>query len=143
MANQIQDAIEYIQATIVKANFTNVRNAPDEVPEKMDVFPFSVVFPRSANWDAGVAGEMLGSPLTIALQIHFARKDLPRDYAKTEAYVQEVPKELWNDPRLGGNVDTIQAVRMTQFGRLDWGPDTKTFGIEWEIDLKIRIDLSA
>lgn len=137
----IQDVIDYIQQTVMVAvesidGVDTLRGHPDEPPEKVEVYPYSIAFIRSANWETGPAGVLKGNPVTIALFIVTARKDLPRDTQKVMPFSVAVPREIWEDPTLGGNVSTVQAVRQVRFGAIDW--DTTKFGFEFEIDVKFE-----
>lgn len=137
----IQDVIDYIQGTLMPATVSTLVKYTDEPPEKIKRFPATVCFVRSADWKVEPADVLKGSPVTIALQLHVARKDLERDTQKVMPFSVLVPREIWDTDDLNGTVDTIQAVRQTRFGELNWG-DEKTFGIEWEIDVKFTCPLN-
>ena len=138
---KIESICDYIAGTLL-AGDTTLRTSgskpANKPPEKITTFPQAVVFPRSGSWMDGAAGTKKGIH-TIVIQIHVARKDLPRDIDKAFPYGDTVPDRILSDPTLGGNVDTVvlsNGIRYI-FGPLDWA-DSQTLGFEFEIDVKAQ-----
>jgi hypothetical protein len=129
-------AIDTIIAKIQDcAEAAGARFAPDFPPEQTAAFPFAVTYPSRATWDIQGGGWMKGL-VTVRTEIHVARKDLARDVERVNIFAQAFPNELWSDPTLGGNVDTIIQVRQVAFGPLAWaGQDT--IGYTFETDFKV------
>lgn len=130
----LPDAIARIQV-LVRA-LGGIRGAPNEPPEKLNRFPFAVAFAGRGTWAGGSpAGEKRGLH-TIIVELHVARKDLPRDVAAAMGYTESIPNTILNDPTLNGNVDAVNEIRYT-FGPLGWGT-AETLGFQFEIDVKQR-----
>lgn len=132
MAN-IDDIIAKIQDCAAAAG---AKYAPDFPPEQSAVYPFAVTYPSRAKWTSLGAGAMKGL-VTVTTEIHVQRRDLARDVERANVFAQGFPNEIWNDPTLGGKVDTVLAVRQVSFGSLSWA-GTDTLGYTFEIDFKVE-----
>lgn len=133
MSTALETAIAAIQAK-VKALEPTIRNAPDQPPENTSVYPFGITYIRRVTYSQQT-GTLRTGLHTAAVEIHVARKDLPRDIASAMPYGETLPVALWNDLALGGKIAHINAIRGT-FGAMKWG-DQDTLGWDFEIDFKM------
>lgn len=81
---------------------------------------------------------------SINIELHVARKDLPRDYVKVMELIGTIPKEIWNRLRTGdfSNLETFGDITYL-FGPLSWGA-VDTLGVTYTLtDVKIQTDVSA
>ena len=130
-----------VEAAILKLQskagaLTGMKAAPDEPPESINVFPFTVSFEDSgslANWTAQFGNELV----VIVTQIHVSRQLLAKAIAVAYAYRDSFIKAVMSDPTLGGSVSTITAINW-RFGRLAWG-GIDTIGYEFRIGIKVDI----
>ena len=128
----LETTIDYVQAMMRALD--GVEEAPDEPPETMLQFPFVATLPRTAVITRE-SPQMQGL-YTIYVEVHVGRQVLPKAIATALPFGDSVPNALWGDPKLGGNVDTINEIRFT-FGRLDWGKE-QHIGFRFEVDFKLR-----
>ena len=135
----LEAAIAAIQTSI--ASISGIRSAPALPPEKMTagVFPFVVAYPDTGTVEVNTPGEMKFLH-NIVIEIHVARKDLPRDVDTLYPYAESVPNKIFTDVTFGGAIQTFGALSYT-FGVLNWGDgDTaiQTIGFRWTMeDVKI------
>lgn len=129
----IDTIIAYIQDCATNAG---ARYAPDFPPEQTAVYPFAVTFPARAEWTTPYAGAMKGL-VTVRTEIHVQRRDLARDVERANVFAQAFPNEIWDDPTLNGNVDTVLSVNQVEFGPLSWA-GTDTLGYVFEITFKVE-----
>jgi len=106
-----------------------------------------VVYPLTGEYKFGPPPQMKGLH-NINIELHVARKDLPRDYLKVMDLIDIIPKELWNKLRTGGfsYLQTFggsdSGINYT-FGPLSWGA-VDTLGVTYTIPMvKIFTDVSA
>ena len=125
----LQHAIAYVQDLMEQIE--GIRAHPDYPPEQLNVFPFAVAYSGGGLWEFGPGGTRKGLH-TIVLEIHVARKDLPRDTQAAMAFSDTVPNVLLANPTLGGNVSTFGQIRYT-FGPLGWGGEV-TYGFRFFIE---------
>jgi hypothetical protein len=128
----LPEVIDYVQSLM--RDLPGIEEAPDEPPESMNQFPFVVTLPRTGTITRE-SPEMQGI-YTIYVQVHVGQQVLPRAIETAIPYGDSIPQALWADPKLGGNVSTIQEVRFT-FGGLEWGTE-KHIGYRFEVDFKMR-----
>lgn len=117
----LQDSIDRIQAVV--GNLSGIRGAPDEPPEKISAFPFALCYAKSGLYKCGPAGPTKMTGLhTLVLELHVARKDLPRDVALAMAYAKSIPNALYKDFLAGTLVGVEAFVGISYaFGPLWWG----------------------
>lgn len=128
----LQDAIVQIQALV--SGISGIRGAPDEPPDQISHYPFAVCFPESGVYEAGVPAGCMQGLHDIVVELHVARKDLPRDYRKAIAYAKSIPNAILN--ALGTvNLDTVSTVGFIryEFGVLNWG-ETPTMGFRFVLE---------
>lgn len=133
----LQAAIDYLQETVV-AGIGGIRKAPADPPESLhNLFPFAVAYASSGQAVGGRKGYgSLTATHDIVLEIHLARKNLPRDAKMAYPFGDSVPMRLLHpDYRtLGGNVQKFTSLDYT-FGPLQWGErDMHTIG--WRFTLR-------
>lgn len=126
----LQQVIDAIQDDL--GALTGIREAPDEAPENMNVFPFVVVYPSSGEWRSDIPGNKIGLH-TLTVELHVARKDLPRDIQKAMAYSESIPNTLLkavastSGDLFASTISTFDRITYT-FGPLGWaGVDTLGF----------------
>lgn len=116
---------------------SGIRKAPDEPPEDMSVFPFAVAWPGETRHEYNVPGERK-TLMNIVLELHVARKDLPRDYATLIPYADSIPNAIMDDQTLGGVVDTFWRIDVAELGILNWNT-VQTIGYRFTlVDVKLR-----
>jgi len=140
---RLEDAVAALQFLI--GQIDGLRGAPTDPPEKITAFPFAVAFPTDGEWAFGDESYDTGLH-TIVLQIHTARKDLPRDVAAIIPYGELVREKLRGgtnginillpDSAGSATVDTIDGLRYT-FGKLNY-EGIPTIGWSFEVDIKIE-----
>jgi len=98
----------------------------------MNVFPFIVTHPGTGEWSSDVPGNKIGLH-TITVELHVARKDLPRDIQKAMAYSESIPNALLkavatvSGDKFDNTISTFDRITYT-FGPLGWaGVDTIGF----------------
>lgn len=118
------------------AKAAGASSAPDFPPEQTSVYPFAATWPERAEWTSLYSGAMKGL-VTVRTEIHVQRRDLPRDVERANVFAQAFPNEIWSDPTLGGNVDTVLSVSQIEFGPLNWA-GTDTLGYVFEVYFKVE-----
>ena len=120
---EIIDELQTIQA---------IRRVPDEPPENNEQFPFAVVYPLTGLWTQGPAQLMKGLH-GINIELHVARKDLPRDFTKVMDLIDEIPYQLMKLLNDGGysHLSTFGVIEYT-FGPLSWA-GVDTLGVTYTI----------
>ena len=123
------------------STLSGIRQAPARPPEQMSEFPFAVSTLRRVNplWET----DWINALATFATQIHVARKDSTQDYSAFMAYGLTYPKLLFENPTLSGLVSTIipDGVRV-RLAIMEYGGQP-TIGFDFEIDVKMRVDLNV
>ncbi len=131
--------IDQVQAYM--RTLSGIRAAPDEMPERVNVFPFVIARPGDGTWEFGADGTKKGLH-NIVVELHVARKDLPRDIATALPYCDSVPNllmnKLLNDNKWNGTIDTFRDITY-RFTVWEWSPELKTIGFEFTIhDVKVQ-----
>ena len=115
----LQGAIDQIQGQI--AAVSGIRAAPSEPPDKLEFFPFAVCYARSGAYQIGPPEVMTGLHV-IVIEVHVARRDLPRDVRAAMAYAKAIPDKVFS--ALKGNyltaISTLGQIRY-EFGPMVWG----------------------
>jgi hypothetical protein len=125
----LQDAIAKIQSLV--GAVSGIRAAPEYLPESINIFPYAVCYAGSGSYDFAPAGVMKGLH-NIILEIHVARKDLPRDTEKVMDYADSIPLAIMHDPTLSATVSTIGRISYT-FGGMQYG-DQLTLGFRFTLE---------
>ena len=110
-----------------------IRRVPDEPPENNDQFPFAVVYPLTGFFNTLTSSAQMKGMHSINIELHVARKDLPRDYATVMNLIDEIPFQimklrldgLLNHMATFGNIEYI-------FGPLSWA-GVDTLGVTYTI----------
>ncbi len=140
----LRAAITQIQTYML--TLSGMREAPTDPPEQPHVFPFAICAPYEGAWER--QAEMKRGLQVVTLDIHVARKDLPRDVQKLADYEAAVPNILLNNVTLNGTVDTIEGPIRWRFLTFDWGgpPGSinrlQTIGFRFYITLKLRTTIT-
>ena len=124
-------AITDVQSTI--SAITGIRKAPTYPPEDASVYPFVVAYAGPGEFRTGEpAGAMkyLGS---IIVDLHVARKDLPRDAEKAMAFHDLIPNDILEDVTLGSTVQSCGPVTCSGLIVMSYG-DQETLGLRFTIE---------
>ena len=108
-----------------------IRAAPDYAPDKLTVFPFALAYAKMGVFEVAPIGYGKGLH-TVVVEVHVARKDLPRDIQAAMAFSDAIPLALLADTTLGGVVSTFGRVRY-EFGPMAWG-GMETLGFRFFIE---------
>lgn len=111
---------------------SEIRRVPEAPPENNDVFPFVVGYPSSGIY-TGRPNVMKGLH-NVAIELHVARKDLPRDYNKVMEIIDEIPYQLQKLQVDSGftTVATFGEIEYS-FGVLEWA-GIETLGVTYIIN---------
>jgi len=127
--SNLQAIIESV-IDIVTADHTNIKLAPDFMPESPTVFPFLAVFSDDGVWEFGVPGEKRGLH-NIVVEIHISRKDLPIDLEQVMSFSDSIPNSIMSDPTLGGTCSTFTELSYS-IVPMNWG-NVQTLGFRFII----------
>lgn len=140
MALKLEDATAAVARLV--GQIPGLRGSPTEPPEKIAVFPFSIVYPLFGEWTVRSRDNKVGLH-TLAIEIHTARKDLPRDIQAVAPFGELVSAKLqhYDNTRLpdqNGNptCSAVLALRYI-FGPLGY-VTVPTIGYRMELDIKIE-----
>jgi hypothetical protein len=136
----LQTAIAQLQTTL--GALSGIRGAPEYVPDNTAVFPFIVAYAGPGEFRAGEPPGMMKYLGSIIVDLHLARKDLPRDIEKAMTYHDAIPNAILSDTTLGGTVSTMGAVSSSGLIFLKYA-ETDTIGIRFTLEnVKIQADLT-
>jgi len=108
----LEAVIADVAATI--AAVTGIRAAPASPDDNLNVTPFAITYPGTGIASPGVPGERLNLD-SIVIELHVAKRDMPRDIATALPFVDSIPNAL-----------------MTRFTTNQWSSTIETFAtIEW------------
>lgn len=140
MALALEDAVA-ATARLIRT-IPGLRGAPTEPPEKISAFPFVITYPLFGEWEVRSRGNKVGLH-TIAIEIHTARKDLPRDIQSVIPYGELVSAKLQHydntflpDQAGASTCSAVLALRYV-FGPLGY-VTVPTIGYRFELDIKIE-----
>ena len=126
----LQAAIASVQTTI--AAISGIRQAPATPPEDATSFPFVVAYAGAGEFMGASPASSLKYLGSIIVDLHLARKDLPRDVAKVMTYHTSIPNAILNDITLGGNLDMCGPVACSGLIVMQYG-DQETLGLRYTI----------
>ncbi len=130
MAYTMQDVIDYVQLKV--RGVSGVRAAPETVSGSMAIYPFAIAYAGPEVWEVAPVGT--GKAIrTVIIEVHVARKDLPRDVEKAMGFSDSIPLAFMADPTLGGKVSTFSRVRSDGIINLGWGK-VQTLGFKFYIE---------
>jgi len=143
-----QDVINAIQDCI--GNVSGIKAAPDYPPEDMSVFPFSAAFEGGGTWEWYTSDETYGSKralLTVIVEIHLARIDLPNDAMKAAYFSESIPNAILKGVRLnrlGGTVSAVGKIDSSGLIPMSWGSEAKnTIGYRFIVSgINIKSDIT-
>ena len=131
----IQAAVTAIQGVV--ENVTGIQAAPDNPPDAMLAFPFSVTYPGTGTWITESAGQKKGLH-NLVCEIHVQDiGGLGVAYQASVGYGDTVPNALMSDPTLGGAVDTIVGEIRYTYGYLRWG-STEDQHLGWRFEITVK-----
>jgi len=131
MSVTLQNVVDAVRDKLRTVSPT-IRSVPDGPIENPSVFPFGTAFIRRVNYTQ-FSQTLRHGTHTLAVQVHVARKDLPRDIEKSVPYGEVVPVAIYNDLTLDHKIATVTAIRGAFRGDMVWG-DQETIGWDIEID---------
>jgi len=137
----LKDAISEIIDEL--QTISGIRRVPEEPPETNNSFPFAVVYPSFGDYNIGPP-ELMRAIHSINIELHVARKDLPRDYTKVMDLIDTIPIELYKLLRTSGYtyLATFGPISYT-FGPLSWG-GVDTLGVTYTMtEVKIQTDITT
>lgn len=128
----LQQAIDQIQDLV--GALTDIRAAPDEPPERMNAYPFAVCFAGDGAYHLGPPDLMTGLH-NIILELHVARKNLPRDISTAMGFAKSIPNAIFAG-FVAGSLPAISTFEQISyvFGTLPTWPDTPTVGFRFTIE---------
>lgn len=136
MTHSIVGAIEYVQELM--RGLGGMRRAPNSPPENAGAFPFAMAYEGPGRW---IIGEPMGCRTylgDIVLEVHVARRDLPRDVDTLRRYIEDVPEQLAADVTLNSTVATIVG-DVTFEGLVASGyAGVDTLAYRWRIEVKVQ-----
>jgi hypothetical protein len=121
---------------------SGIRRVPNDPPENNDQFPFAVVYPLTGGYVGGATGVMKGLH-SINIELHVARKDLPRDFSVVMGLIDTIPLELMSLRNAGGftKLETFGVIEYT-FGPLSWA-SVETLGVTYTLtDVKVETEIT-
>jgi hypothetical protein len=130
-------------AAALIAGLSGIREAPALPEEVLNVFPFAAIYPGGGEQTMPInrVRQDLGS---IVIELHVARKDLPRDVEKAIPYVDSIPNVLFDgldDNKWSATIDTFESITWT-FGELGWNGQ-QTLGFRFIVNgVKRQIDVT-
>ena len=127
----LQTAIADVQGTI--GAITGIRAAPDYPPEDSTVYPFVVAYAGAGEFRTGEPAGALKYLGSIIVDLHVARKDLPRDAEKAMTYHTSIPNDILEDKTLGGTADTCGPVSCSGLIAMSYGGQ-ETLGLRFTIE---------
>ena len=127
----LQSAIEDVQGTI--SAISGIRAAPNYPPEDATAYPFVVAYAGEGEFRTGEPAGMLKYLGSIIVDLHVARKDLPRDARSAMAYHETIPNDILEDTTLGGTVSTCGPVSCSGLIAMNYGGQD-TLGLRFTIE---------
>lgn len=147
MANA-QDVINAIQDCI--GAVSGIKAAPDYPPEDMSEFPFVAAFEGSGSWEWYTSDEIYGSKkglLTVIVEVHLARIDLPNDARKAAFYSDAIPNAILKGVhynRLASTVSAVGRIESSGLIPMSWGSKEKnTIGYRFVVSgINVKSDIT-
>jgi len=121
---------------------SGIRRVPDEPPENIDQFPFAIVYPLTGVYTVGPSTLMKGLH-SINIELHVARKDLPRDYSTVIDLIDEIPYQI-NKLRKDGKLTAMSTFGdfTFTFGPLSWA-NVETLGVTYTLtEVKVEREIT-
>lgn len=115
----MQAVIEDIAATV--AAISGIRSAPALPDDSLNVTPFAIIYPGTGIASPGIPGERLNLD-TVIIELHVAKRDMPRDIATALPFVDSIPNALmtaFTTDQWGSTIETFTDIQWT-FQDLDW-----------------------
>lgn len=139
MAQSVEGAIARVQ-TLVGA-LSGVRKAPTTPPESMNEFPFAIAYLGTGEWTHYTNGgkQFLGD---IMVELHVARKDLPRNVGLLMDYAESIPNAIMADVTLNGTVSSVNGVRCEGLRAVNYAQGLETLAMAWAVHIKMQNGLS-
>jgi len=122
MANEIKDMMTAV--AVVVDSVSGIRTATSEPRETQNIDPFAVVFMFSGSFEVGPIGTRK-SLSTIAVDVLKVRRDLPRDIATLNPFLDSVPTALISEvsdggDRFGNTIQTFGGIKVQLLPNVDY-----------------------
>lgn len=135
MTQSVTGAIAQLASLI--GDISGIRSAPTEPPEKITAFPFAVTYAGAGTWTKPPAAHEYSGELV--LELHVARKNLPRSTEQLMAYVQSIPEAIGENPTLNGAIMTVEfPIKFSGLTQMEYA-GVETLGFVWRIPVKVRV----
>jgi hypothetical protein len=129
---------------------SGIKGAPDFPPEDSAKFPFAIAYEGPGTYEWGTAGGDYGemkAMLSVIVELHVARIDLPKDVQKASYYSDAIPNAIMKGirtDRLNGTMDANSAISTSGLIGMAFGSrELNTLGFRFTIeDIKIRKDIA-
>jgi len=134
MTQSVSAAISKLSELI--ATIPQIKAAPAVPTESINVFPFAVIYERSAETvllSDGFANDLV----QIVVEFHLSRQFLPGVLGIADSIRNQFLDKLIEHPTLDGTVSTIQSVDRV-FGAMDYG-STQSIGYRFTLEVKIQL----
>lgn len=145
----VDQIMTYLRTAYVAGSGGNgsLRAAPDNPPDQMNIFPFAIAYADTGRWLWGRGvGDKKGLH-EIAVEIHWARRDLGRENEVMGPWIERVPNLMMlkfiNDNKWNSTIDAFggdegdDAITYTTGPLGTWG-GVEHFGIRFVIH-KVKI----
>lgn len=122
--------------TNILSGLEGIKGLPDDPPEQMNQFPFGVVYAGNGEWNLGAPTTVWGTH-NIIVELHVARKDLPRDVSRAMVYADSIPKAIIAAhayDRIDNTVVMLNKIAY-EFRALGWG-DAETLGFRFTVTVE-------
>jgi hypothetical protein len=138
LKNTVAEIIDELQT------IPGIRYAPDELVENNnDQFPFAVVYPLSGYFNTFTTSAQMKGMHSINIELHVARKDLPRDFATVMDLIDEIPYQLMKLRHDSGltHMATFGNIEYS-FGPMEWA-GVNTIGVTYTItEVKVERNIT-
>jgi hypothetical protein len=143
-----QDVINEIQKQV--GSVSGIKAAPNYPPEDMSAFPFAVAYEGPGSWEWYTSGGTYGSKkglLTVIVEVHLARIDLPADAEKAAFYSDAIPNVILKgvrSDRLNSTITAMGKIESSGLIAMSWGSEQKnTLGFRFTVTgINIKSDIT-
>lgn len=143
-----QNVINEIMRII--GGLSGIKGAPDFPPEDAANFPFAIAYEGPGSYEWGTAGGNYGemrAMLSVIVELHVARIDLPKDIQKASFYSDAIPNAIMKGVRsnqLNNKLDAISGISTSGLIGMAFGSrELNTLGFRFTVeDIKVRKDIA-
>lgn len=137
----------------------DVRRVYEYLPDSIESFPAIVIYPIEGGVSLGEHASESGRPMmwsyhTIRIALLIARKDLERDMATLQPFIDSMPNVLlrgFENDKYGGHATVLgdprvaqNATRPMRYSVISeaWG-GVQTLGVVWDFDVSIQQEINV